>query len=654
MLPDRATRAGGMERLQSWKEIASYLGVGVRTAQVWERERGLPVHRLPGARGPVSADAVELEAWRRSSSVPPPLPPAGHRVARLVFAGVGVMVLAVVFVGYRSRAHDVLGTRDATLAVVPLTADVGVERAPDLSADGSQVVFVATHDGASDVITQVVATNARHVLAKGVLAGCFPRWSPDGRMVAFFRERPAGIALALLPVRGGPERVITGLPGADRAANPLDTLSLSWTHDGRGIVVADRRLPGLPFQLVLIAVGTGARTPLTTPPSGTGGDTQSAFSPDGTRLAFVRHTSYSEADLFIMPAQGGTPMRLTTDATRIEGLAWQPDSQSLVFASPRGMGRTSLWRLNINHPSNPVRVSSGEGNVHYPTIAPIPTGARLVYELQVRDVNIWSMPLDQHGSSHPVVASTWLDHNPAVSPDGRRLAFISKRTGNTEVWIANADGTHPVQVTALGGPYTDSPRWSPDGRTIAFTSHHDGNRSVYTISMTGGSPHRITTDAAEEGRPSWSHDGQWLYFRSHRSGTDQVWTQRHTHPGVARQITRNGGYEALESPNATMLYYVKDRDEPGLWQVPIAGGTEERIIEGVREGQWAVTRTSVVFRVGTAIQSYDPATRHTRTVGAIPTGKELTAGFAVSLDGTTVFWPQVDQDMADLLRADLH
>src|SRR4051794_3428528 len=86
------SRVGEPVRLTSWKDIAAYLGRDVRTVMRWEKERQLPVHRGPGARGIVFADPAELDAWMRGpASVPPPAPvepPASrNRHRHLVFGG---------------------------------------------------------------------------------------------------------------------------------------------------------------------------------------------------------------------------------------------------------------------------------------------------------------------------------------------------------------------------------------------------------------------------------------------------------------------------------------------------------------------------------------------------------------------------------------
>ena len=119
-------------------------------------------------------------------------------------------------------------------------------------------------------------------------------------------------------------------------------------------------------------------------------------------------------------------------------------------------------------------------------------------------------------------SSTRLEHNPAISPDGRTVAFMSSRSGTAEIWACDAEGKNPVQLTNFGGPYTDGPSWSPDGRYIAFTSHAGGNIHIYVVSGGGGDPHRLTTDDAGEEAPSWSN-GEWIYFVSGRTQPENIW-----------------------------------------------------------------------------------------------------------------------------------
>lgn len=83
------------------------------------------------------------------------------------------------------------------------------------------------------------------------------------------------------------------------------------------------------------------------------------------------------------------------------------------------------------------------------------------------------------------IASTKTDVNPQYSPDGQRIAFASNRTGNTEVWLCDADGGNQVQLTSFGA-HSASPRWSPDGGRIAFDSNKEGRWQIYVVDAAGG------------------------------------------------------------------------------------------------------------------------------------------------------------------------
>ena len=76
-------------------------------------------------------------------------------------------------------------------------------------------------------------------------------------------------------------------------------------------------------------------------------------------------------------------------------------------------------------------------------------------------------------------------------PDGRQIAFVSDRTGQAEIWIANADGTNQIQLTSLEN--AGAPSWSPDGQKIVFSSPISGSPQVYAISLGGGKPLQITS-----------------------------------------------------------------------------------------------------------------------------------------------------------------
>ena len=118
--------------------------------------------------------------------------------------------------------------------------------------------------------------------------------------------------------------------------------------------------------------------------------------------------------------------------------------------------------------------------------------ARLVYVRSFDDVNIWRIETSAPGvptSSPPVVSisSTRLDTSPQFSPDSRRVAFDSSRSGEMEIWLADPDGSNAIQLTSMGA-IPGSPRWSPDGELITFHSNPEGQAEVYVVPAAGGKP----------------------------------------------------------------------------------------------------------------------------------------------------------------------
>src|SRR5205085_1697103 len=120
-------------------------------------------------------------------------------------------------------------------------------------------------------------------------------------------------------------------------------------------------------------------------------------------------------------------------------------------------------------------------------------------------------------------SSTRADFVPQFSPDARRVVFLSSRSGELEVWVADATGANAVKLTSQGAN-PGFPRWSPDGQSIVFHSNPDGQGDVYVVPAGGGKPRNVTRHPSVDTFPSFSRDGRWIYFCSHRMGDEpRVW-----------------------------------------------------------------------------------------------------------------------------------
>jgi len=193
--------------LCSWKEIASYLGVSIKTAQSWERDRGLPVRRYPGRRVVVRAVIAELEEWKTSTPrTETPLAP----VIPSARSGWLSWHVAAVIIAASSLGAGFLGARRAGVVVlsaaVPLTSDPGVEFGPDLSPDGRSVIYMSNPAGTHRWdLMQLGLDGGSSLIASGLIEG-FARWSPDGRSIAFPRAAADSVDLVLREIESGSER----------------------------------------------------------------------------------------------------------------------------------------------------------------------------------------------------------------------------------------------------------------------------------------------------------------------------------------------------------------------------------------------------------------------------------------------------------------
>jgi len=541
--------------------------------------------------------------------------------------------------------------------ITPVTSLAGTEDQAAFSPDGKQIAFV--WDGESedngDIYVKLVGAEQPLRLTTNPAAETDPTWSPDGRDIAFLRHSAKAAALCVISSLGGAERKLADIfPYRPVVIGN----TLNYSPDGKFLVLPDKQSQDEPFSIYSVTLQSGEKTKLTSPPAGSVGDLFPAYSPNSQTLAFVRSISIAAADIYLFAAGAAEPQRLTFDNTSIRGLSWTPDGKELVFASRRGGSNYGLWKIS-KADGVLERLTANERDIYSPTISH--QGNRLSYTQSMSDANIWQFDLTrnkpQDQQLHQLIASTLEENGPQYSADGKRIVFASRRSGSFEIWICDADGRNPRQLTNIGGALTGTPRWSPDSRHIVFDSWLGGNAAIYVINADGGAARRLTSDTDEDVTPSWSRDGRWIYFGCTRSGSMQIW-KISAEGGAATQVTRHGGFEGFESADGQYFYYAKGRAMPGIWRVPVGGGEESLVVDYHQAGlwrYWAVTDKGIYFATAETpshplIEFFNFDTRKITTIAKLNKPLFKTdPGLAVSPDEKSLLVVQIDQKGSDIM-----
>ncbi len=610
---------------------------------------------------------------------PSPATRSSRRNYQWLFAFAFVIAAtAIGFAVYQNFSHNrepkiVLLSQSAPFSGLP-----GRENYPAFSPDGKLLTFV-WNGGAGDnfdVYVKQIGAGAPVRLTDTTADEIHPTFSPDGSRVAFVRTFEDRSEVFFVPALGGAERKVCDLT--------VDRSRLSFSPDGRFLAVADSEPREEREGIFLVEVATGAKRRLTDTPE-FAADNSARFSPDGSKLAFLRNFNNVTDEVFVVSSTGDAPERqLTFDKTTIPGLTWSADGERIIYASRITALTTSLRQISTGGGASELIVTNNN-NVTNPAVSA--DGQTLAFVEESFKTNILQLngntpaanvaPVG-YVSARKLVESSRDDNSPTFSPDNRQIAFVSNRTGNFEIWIADADGKRQRQLTgstqfadeppsspasstppAAPSVAAGSPRFSLDGKMIAYDAQTNGNSDIFVVSTDGGTPRRLTFDESQEVLPSWSADGKWIYFSSNRAGNFNLWKIALA-GGEPAHITKHGGFESAPAPDGNTIFYTKERGVAGLWQVPVDGGEEIPVAELGSVGYWrywTVTQTGIYFVAPASsppysIKFYDFTNRQlTETATTDKPPIWTYPGLSASSDGKTILYSEYAQNASSIILA---
>jgi Tol biopolymer transport system component/DNA-binding winged helix-turn-helix (wHTH) protein len=482
---------------------------------------------------------------------------------------VGAAVLALALAGLALWA--VSARRRATAASPSDAARRSLERQvstaatlnvfPRFSPDGSSIAFATLRGNSMEIVARAIAVGAREVaVTSDGMQNVEPEYSPDGRLLAYHSVGRGGIWI--VPALGGVPRRLTSF-GSDPAWSPDGALiafqGQSWVGSGEGNWSAGEGST----VWVVPAAGGEPRRITSIAEVGPGGQGGASWSPDGRLLSFV-----AGMRAFVVHPDGSGLQQTSRDVW-VRDVAWEKDGRSQIWTGSV-LGNWFAWRVPVapdtGRPTGEPEVLAGGGEAASAWAQPAlsPDGRSIAYVTFRTRHEVLSQKVAADGRAagepEPLVTTIAGRKIPVLSPDGRRLAFGTVRPGvGRALWLADLDsGEARLLVEQPGIGFFWSRGWFPDGRRLGYVARgKDGTEgwAFWSVDVETGEtrPHRSIEDHVSS-TPMLSRDGRSLVAHGARRGGLNIWVMD-LEGGPARALTNDpeGMGWPIWSPDGTRI-----------------------------------------------------------------------------------------------------
>jgi Tol biopolymer transport system component len=615
-------------RLDSWKKIAVYLKRDITTVQRWEKREGMPVHRhVHDKMGSVYAFQSELDAWMRGRSdrvgatEPDPTNAAtlrsSQRTRWTAIAAAGALgAAAIALIIWFERSDHFWKNPFTGAAYQSVTGFDGRNEAAAVSRDGQFIAFLSDRGGRTDVWVTQVGSGRFHNLTRG-LDGEFVNpsirelgFSPDGSLVTFWLRRqsgsPADISIWAVPTLGGEPRPY--LEGAAEATWSPDGSQLAYhtVLPGDPLFIGDGKGLSRGAPILIAPAGLHSHFPVWAPGNliyfskGNLPDQLDVWRVDPRGQGLERITSHStrvtypvllnqRTLLYLASAPDGSgpwvygmdverrvAHRLTAGVEQYTSLAASADGRR-VIATVSTPQRT-LWRVPISDPSlsesTPLRITLTTGTGFAPRVGPnyllyvasAGTGESIWKISGTAAMQLWA------GSDARIMSA------PAVSADGRFIAFSVRQRGQTLLYAMGSDGSR-AHIVSDSLELRGAPAWAPDGKSIISAADENGVAHLFRIPLEGNTPTSFI--GAYSVDPTWSPDGQFVVYSGPDIGTKfevkAASAESAAHPLPELVLTRGARHLALLSGGRKLVFLQGEIQHKNLWMVDLETGAMQQL-----------------------------------------------------------------------------